>query len=163
MRIGFFSAMGGLTYAGTPVPVETATPEPTATESPAPVVPEGTPEAPLAIDPQPHLKKIDPALDVLEGFAAGADGTEAAPSRLGLLEEVEIDLDVVDLLHAADVRVPVRLVRIEEGAGVRDAGGRMDDLVAVDAAAPALGLLLRPKRKLCPGEHRFPHWLSLDC
>src|ERR671928_2019056 len=68
--------------------------------------------------------------------------------RLGGAEQVDVDLDIEDLLHAADVVVPELLVRIEEGAPALDARGRVDDLVAMDAAAPALDLVLRVKRQL---------------
>ncbi len=60
---------------------------------------------------------------------------------------IEVDLDVVDLLHAADVGAAPLLVRVEERAG-RKAGGRIDDLVAVDVAAAALRLVLRTKREV---------------
>jgi len=63
-----------------------------------------------------------------------------------LLEELEVDLDPEHLLHAADVRPPDLLVRVEERARTRDARARIDDLVAVDFAAPAPHLVLRPER-----------------
>ena len=82
--------------------------------------------------------------------AAGAHGAEAAASGLGLLEQVEVDLDVVDLLHAADVRVAPRLVRVDERAGHPEARGRVDDLLAVDVAVAARHLVLDPERELDP-------------
>ena len=57
-------------------------------------------------------------------------------------EQVEVDLDLVHLLHAPDVRVPPRLVRVDEGTAAREARGRVDDLVAVHLAAAALDLVL---------------------
>jgi hypothetical protein len=45
------------------------------------------------------------------------------------------------------------LVGVEERAVALDAGGGMDDLVAVDAAAAALDLVLRVQRELAhPGD-----------
>jgi hypothetical protein len=64
------------------------------------------------------------------------------------VEEREVYLDPEHLLHAADVRPPDFLEGIEERAGPLDAGGRIDNLVAVDPAAPALHLVLRPEGKL---------------
>ena len=72
------------------------------------------------------------------------------PARLGLLEQVEVDLDVVDLLHAADVRVPPRLVRVDERAGHAEARCGVDDLLAVDVAVAACHLVLDPERELDP-------------
>src|SRR5262245_60252907 len=73
---------------------------------------------------------------------------ESGPLLLGRLEQVEVDVDGEDTLHAADVRVAELLVRVEERTGPLDARSRVDDLVAVDPAAPALGLVLGTKRKL---------------
>ena len=42
------------------------------------------------------------------------DRSETLASRLELAQQVEIDLDVEDLLHAAHVRVPPRLVCVDE-------------------------------------------------
>src|SRR5204863_514648 len=75
-------------------------------------------------------------------------GAEAAAPRLGLPQEIEVDPDLVDVLHAADVRVPELLIRVEERAGLLDAGGRVDDLVAVHFAAAAFDLVLRAQREL---------------
>jgi len=72
---------------------------------------------------------------------------ESAFPVLGLAEELEVDLDLVDLLHAADVGSAPLLVGVEEGTRALDAGSRVDDLVAVDPAAPTLGFLLRAERK----------------
>ena len=63
-------------------------------------------------------------------------------------EEVEVDLDVVDLLHAADVGAPERLECVDERTRALETRRRVDDLVAVDLAAAALGLVLRTKRQL---------------
>ncbi len=82
--------------------------------------------------------------------AARTDGTEAAAARLGLLEQVEVDLDVVDLLHAPDVRVPPRLVRVDERARHAEARAGVDDLLAVDVAVAARHLVLDPERELDP-------------
>ena len=82
------------------------------------------------------------------GWGNGLHGPEPALPLLRLLERVEVYLDVVDLLHAADVRVPPLLVRVEERAGARDACGRVYDLVAVDPAAATFGLVLWPQGKL---------------
>jgi hypothetical protein len=76
----------------------------------------------------------------------GADGAEAS-APLRRLEQVEVDLDREDLLHTAHVGVPVALVGVEERAGLRDAGRRVHDLVAVDLAAAALDLVLWSKRQ----------------
>ena len=87
----------------------------------------------------------------------------AAPSRLArrrsparrpsaALEQVEVDLDVEHLLHAPHVRVPPRLVGVDERARHRamQAAG-VHDLVAVHLAAAALDLVLRPQRELRRG------------
>ena len=68
-------------------------------------------------------------------------------AALRFAEEVEVDLDLVDLLHAPHVGVPELFVRIDERAGALHTGGRIDDLVAVDGAATALHLVLRAKRQ----------------
>ena len=60
----------------------------------------------------------------------------------------QVDLALVDLLHAAEVRVAELLVRVDERALPLEARGRVHDLVAVDVAAAALSLVLRPKRKV---------------
>ena len=78
----------------------------------------------------------------------GPHGAEAVAPGLCRPQEIEVDLNVVDLLHAADVRVTPSLVRVHEGARALDAGARIDDLVAVDLAAAALHLVLRMERKL---------------
>ena len=82
--------------------------------------------------------------------AAGAGrGSRRSPAcaSLGRPQHVQVDLDVVDLLHAADVGVAPRLVRVDEGAAARETGARIDDLVAVDLAAAALHLVLRMERQ----------------
>src|ERR687898_631978 len=50
-------------------------------------------------------------------------------------------LDLVHLLHAADVRVSPRLVRVDERTGPAEARRRVDDLVTVNLAAAALDLV----------------------
>ncbi len=84
--------------------------------------------------------------DTVEAFYAG-ENAEAVAAELGRAQQVEVDLDRVHLLHAADVRVPELLVRVEERAGALDAGRRVDDLVAVHLAAPALDLVLGAQRQ----------------
>ena len=78
-------------------------------------------------------------------LALRADRAESPAPPLGLTQQVDVDLDLVDLLHAADVRVPELLVRVDERARPVDARGRVDDLVAVHPAPPALDLVLRMK------------------
>ena len=73
---------------------------------------------------------------------------EAAAPRSAVAQQVEVDLDVEDLLHAADVGVPELLERVEERARALDAGAGIDDLVAVDLAAAALDLVLWMERQL---------------
>jgi hypothetical protein len=69
------------------------------------------------------------------------------------LEQVDVDLDVEDLLHAPDVVVTELLVGVEERAAALEARCRVDDLVAVDTAAPALDLVLWMERQLArPGD-----------
>ena len=82
--------------------------------------------------------------------APRADGAEAAAARLGLLEQVEVDLDVVHLLHAPDVRVPPRLVGVDERTRHPEARAGVDDLLAVDVAVAARHLVLDPERELDP-------------
>ena len=86
---------------------------------------------------------LDLGLAHRQRLAHRADRAEAGLPPLGRAEHVEVDLDVVDLLHAADVGVPPALVRVDEGAAPREAGARVDDLVAVHLAAAALHLVLR--------------------
>ena len=80
--------------------------------------------------------------------AIGPNSTEARGSGFGFAEQLQVDLDRVDLLHAADVRPADFLECIEEGARSLEASGGVHDLVAVDPAAAALDLVLRPERKL---------------
>src|SRR5581483_5872895 len=80
-------------------------------------------------------------------LALRPDRAEAAAAPLGLAQEVDVDLDVVHLLHAADVRVSELLVRVDERTRTVDAGGGVDDLVAVHPAPPALDLVLRAERE----------------
>src|SRR5262245_183955 len=76
-----------------------------------------------------------------------ADGAEAAALLRGE-QEVEVDLDVEDLLHAADVGVPDFLERVQKRAVLLHAGAGMNHLVAVDVAAAAADLVLWPKWEL---------------
>ena len=79
----------------------------------------------------------------------------------GRLELVEVDLDRVDLLQAADVAVAVRLVGVEERARLRDAGRGVHDLVAVHLTAPTLDLVLGPQGEGGGGLLDVRH--SLNC
>src|SRR5439155_3751952 len=79
---------------------------------------------------------------------------EAFPLRLGLAQHLEVDLDAVHLLHAADVGMAELFERVEERARALHTGGRIDDLVAVDVTAAALELVLRPERDLRHAEGR---------
>ena len=74
------------------------------------------------------------------------DRPEAFPSCLGLFEELEVDLDVVDLHQAADVGAAELLVRVGEGTASLEASAGIHDLVAVGFAAAAFNLVLRPER-----------------
>src|SRR5207247_1920148 len=80
---------------------------------------------------------------------------EAAAPRLGLAPEVEVDLDLVHVLPAADVRVAELLVRVEERAAFVHATGRVDDLVAVHSAAAAFDLVLGAQRELAQARRRL--------
>src|SRR5205814_829739 len=97
------------------------------------------------------VARLDLGVAHRERVARRADGAEPGAPRLGRLEHLEVDLDAVDLLHAADVGMPVILVCVDERTRAGEASGRIDDLVAVNAAASALDLVLRPERKLGRG------------
>jgi len=77
----------------------------------------------------------------------GPDGTEARCAGFGFLQELEIDLHREDPLHAPHVGATDLLEGIEKGAGARETGGWIDDLVAVDSAAAALDLVLWSERE----------------
>src|SRR5687767_15217111 len=96
-----------------------------------------------------------------ERLANGLHRSEAAPADLGLAQRVEIDLDVVHLLHAADVSAAQLLIGVDEGARALEACGRVDDLVTVHGATSALRLLLRPQREL--GDEGQPPLHAVDC
>jgi len=81
-------------------------------------------------------------------IASGLDGTEARVTGFGFLQELQVDLDAEDFLHAAHVRPAHLFEGVEEGTRAGDAGGRVDDLVAVDPAPATLDLVLRPERQL---------------
>src|SRR5262249_9143490 len=66
---------------------------------------------------------------------------------LGRPQHVEVDLGLVDLLHAADVGVPPCLVRVDERAALLEARTRVDHLVAMDLATAALHLRVRVQRQ----------------
>jgi hypothetical protein len=76
------------------------------------------------------------------------DSAEARGADLCFFQQLEVDLNAEDLLHAADVRPAGFLERIEERARAFDTGRRVDHLVAVHPAAAALDLVLRPERQL---------------
>jgi len=78
-------------------------------------------------------------------ISVGPNSTEARGSGFGFLQELEIDLDREDPLHAPDVRPADLLERVEEGARPGKTRRRVDDLVAMDAAAAALDLVLWAK------------------
>src|ERR1043165_748768 len=58
-------------------------------------------------------------------------------------------------MHAADVRVPELLERVEERTAALEARARVDDLVAVDLAATAFGLVLRAQGQLARAHRRL--------
>ena len=66
----------------------------------------------------------------------------------GCAQQIDVDLDLVHVLHAADVRVPEFLVCVQERALALDTRGRVDHLVAMDVAAPALELVLGTEREI---------------
>src|SRR4051812_495818 len=66
----------------------------------------------LDLDPA-HRQRLPPR----------ADRPEAAAPPFRLAQQVDVDLDVVDLLHAADVGVPELFVGVDERAGAVNAGG----------------------------------------
>src|SRR5438445_5640721 len=72
---------------------------------------------------------------------------EPAAPDFGRAQQLQVDLDLVHLLHAPDVGVPELLVGVDERTRPLETGGGIDDLVAVDVAAPALELILRTERK----------------
>jgi len=86
---------------------------------------------------------------------ASADGAESTSAGLGLLEQVEVDLDVVDLLHATDVGVSPRLVRVDERTRHPETRAGVHDLLAVDVAVAAGDLVLDSERELDPGAGVF--------
>src|SRR5439155_23198619 len=96
----------------------------------------------------PRIARLDLRTAHREGVPPRPHRAEAvAPTPLGGAQEIEVDLHLVHLLHTADVRVPELLVRVHERTRAFEAGGRVDHLVAVDAAAAALDLVLRTERK----------------
>jgi hypothetical protein len=95
-----------------------------------------------------EVRALDLGLTHRQRVARGLYSTEARCSGFGFLQELEVDLDPEDLLHAADVRPADFLVGVEERARAGDTGGGIDDLVAVDPTPAALDLVLRAERKL---------------
>ena len=115
----------------------------------------------LRVDaPELVLSSLVTALDLdaahRKRLPVRAHGSES-PMSLGLEHQGEVDLDVEDLLHAADVRPPELDERVEERTGALDARGRVDDLVAVNLAAAALDLVLRMERELLRNDLKAPH------
>jgi hypothetical protein len=76
------------------------------------------------------------------------DGAEAGSPDLGFLQQLEVDLDPEDLLHATHVGPTGFLEGVEKRTRTLDAGGRVDHFVAVHVAAPALDLVLWPEGQL---------------
>src|SRR5262249_19371240 len=89
--------------------------------------------------------------------ANGLYGAEPVARALGETEKPDVDLDLVHLLHAADVSVTELLERIYKGTGPLETGGGVDDLVAVGLAAAALGSVLRVQRKALDRGRRLLH------
>jgi len=87
------------------------------------------------------------------------DRSETASARLGLLQEIEVDLDVEDLHQTADVGAAELLVRVGERTASLDAGPGVHDLVAVRLAAAAFDLILRPERELARRGRRLLAYL----
>ena len=70
-------------------------------------------------------------------------GTEAVACPLRGGEHLDIDLRLEHPLQAAHVRVPVLLVDVDKRTRPLEARRRVDDLLAVNLAAPAFRLVLR--------------------
>ena len=64
------------------------------------------------------------------------------------MQHVQVDLDAVHTLHAADVRVTELFDCVQKRARALDTGRGIDHLVAVHLAAAAFELVLGPERKL---------------
>ena len=115
----------------------------------------------LRIDaPELVLPSLVAALDLDAAHRQGLPVRAHRPELAALLcleHQDEVDLDVEDLLHAADVRAAELDERIEERAGALDAGRRVNDLVAVNLAAAALDLVLRMERELLRNDLKAPH------
>jgi hypothetical protein len=94
------------------------------------------------------VRALDLRLAHGKRVAHGPNSTEARFPGFSFLEELEVDLDPEDLLHAADIRAAGFLERVEERARPLDTGRGVDDLVAVDPAPAALDLVLRAEREL---------------
>ena len=77
----------------------------------------------------------------------GPNSTEARGPGFGFLQELKVDLDGEDPLHAPHVGAADFLERVEEGTRPRETGGRVDDLVAVNSTPAALDLVLGPERE----------------
>jgi hypothetical protein len=95
-----------------------------------------------------HVTRIDLYAAHRQRPATRAHRAEPTSLLLRRLQEVQVDLDPVHLLHAADERVPVIFVRVQERAIALDASARIDNLVAVHVAPATLDLVLRMERKL---------------
>ena len=115
----------------------------------------------LGVDaPELVLPPLVAALDLDAAHRQGLPARAHCPELAALLRlehQDEVDLDVEDLLHAADVCAAELDERIEERAGTLDAGRRVNDLVAVNLAAAALDLVLRMERELLRNDLKAPH------
>jgi hypothetical protein len=98
-----------------------------------------------------EIRALDLGLAHRQRVASGLNSTEARCSGFRFLQQLEVDLDAEDFLHAADVGPPRLFEGVEEGTRAGDTGGGIDDLVAVNPAAAALDLVLRAERKLTCG------------
>jgi hypothetical protein len=95
-----------------------------------------------------EVRALDLGVAHRQRVATGLDGTEARGSGFGFLQELQVDLDAEDFLHAAHVGPADLFEGVEEGTRAGDAGGWVDDLVTVDPAPTTLDLVLRPEREL---------------
>src|SRR5262249_8542125 len=94
------------------------------------------------------VARVDARRAHRQGMTCRLHRTEAAARALGRDEKVDVDLDFEDVLHAADVAMPELVDRVEERTALRDARRRVDDLVAMNVASPALDLVLRTEGEL---------------
>jgi len=76
---------------------------------------------------------------------------------LGLEHEHEVDLDIEHLLEAPNVGAPHFLEGVEKRTSPRDARRRIDHLVAMNTAAPAIDLILWMEREPLRNDLQAPH------